>query len=252
MLDFVLPPIELPKPAIIRPATEELLRYGGDPMAAMLPGLMPVIAGGKLPSFQLVHTTAGSLGDNTSFTINSVALGPEDPTRVLIAVMGARGSAGASRDFNSIAIGGSNFILDRTAGSVPNPTVIARLAYPTGTTVSIDTTMSGSINRISLSVYALYNLRGDAPVVNSASGSASSGSAGVNVAANGIAIFGACSANTGGMSWTGPTEDYDVSANTVHRFSSASLQPASAQTPLTGSVTFGGSASYSISAAAYR
>lgn len=207
---------------------------------------------GKLPTYQLVHTTAGSIGDASSFFIASAALGPEDPSRVLVIAMGVRGSGGASRDFSSIAIGGSNFTIDRTAGSVSNPTVVARLAYPTGTSANIDVTLSGSINRAGVAVYALYNLRGDAPVVNSASGSASSGSVGVNVVANGIAVFAACSANTGAMSWTGPTEDYDVSAASVHRFSSASLQPSSAQTPLTGSVTFGGSASYSMSAAAYR
>jgi hypothetical protein len=252
MLDFALPPIEFSKPAIIRPATEDLLRYGGDPMAAMLPGLMPVIASGKMPTYQLVHTTAATIGDSSSFTLSSVALGAEDPSRVLVIAMGARGSGGASRDFSGVAIGASNFTIDRTAGSVSNATVVARLAYPTGTSANIDVTMSGSINRIGVAVYALYNLRGNAPVVNSAEGSASSASVGVNVAASGIAIFAACSSNTGAMSWTGATEDYDVSAASVHRFSSASLQPATAQSPLNGVVTFGGSNIYSVSAAAYR
>ncbi len=69
MIDFALPPIEFPKPAIIRPATEELLRYGGDPMAAMLPGIAPVITGGATPLAVAASNNGSGAAANTH-TIN--------------------------------------------------------------------------------------------------------------------------------------------------------------------------------------
>lgn len=249
MLDFAVPPIEFPKPAIIRPATEELLRYGGDPMAANLPGLMPVIAASGQPasSATYVDTQTDSV-DRTTYTFTA-NLGAG--THCVIVICGRAASAGrsiVSLTADSVAGAEASFI---NSGSGLSNVIGIWIVAAFGPAKTVVVQFSGAMARCGIDTYGVDRLLSATPTHANRTSSASPPSTTVNCEAGGFIIGGACN-NGSSWSWTNLTErtDYDVEGS--QRQSSACDNFSVTQTGLTITATPSGGSNQGMALAAFR
>lgn len=217
----------------------------------MIPGVMPVVAAGSVaagPTYELVHT-AGASTFGSSFTITSANLGAAASDRIIVVAVSTYAATEAAQTVNSVTIGGDACALDVRTSASRSAAIFSRV-HPAGTSANITVSVSSNVSIYAVAVYAIYGATGLDGTPNSATGTASSGSTGVNTSAHGVAIFAAVSRNAGAASWSGVAQDHTYTgANFRALFGSD--QPSSAQSPLTATATFAGSAVYSICGASY-
>jgi hypothetical protein len=134
--------------AIIRPATAELLRYGSDPVAAMLPGMAMVRAGGApaaAPTLEYLGNNFGGGSNATSLTWTDYAIGEATADRLIIVAVGMSSTFGGGNiGFSTISIGGANGTMHVNETAVHGPTAIASRVVSSGTTATIVATLASS------------------------------------------------------------------------------------------------------------
>ena len=178
------------------------------------------------PTVKTYITGASSSGYTTSYTFSSTSIGTASSDRLVVVVVEGR-QAVVDRTVSSVTIGGvSATIVSATNVSGRYPGCIAYLTVTSGTTADIVVTFSGSTGSgCAIQVYTLTSLSSTTPVDSDQSGTvASPASVTLTTSSQGalIAGVGGNGGATGSISWTGPTEDYEVSPATGFRVGSAS------------------------------
>lgn len=178
------------------------------------------------PTVKTYITGTSSSSSATTFTFSSTSIGTASSDRLVVVVVEGR-QAVADRTVSSVTIGGVTATI-ASGTNVPSkyPGCIAYLTVTSGTTADIVVTFSGStFGGCGIQVYTLTSLSSTTPVDSDQSGMvASPASVTLTTSSQGalIAGVGGNGGATGSISWTGPTEDYEVSPGTGHRVSSAS------------------------------
>jgi hypothetical protein len=152
--------------------------------------------------------------DLTTYTFASQAIGPASPDRYVIVCIGSR--ANSARSISSVTIGG---IAATAVVTANNATAGADMAaiyialVPTGTTASVVVTFSGAMLRCVIGVYSMVqNGRATATNTNTATPSGTTPTTTLTVPSNGslVAAVWAQSSVSASVTWTGPTEDFDL------------------------------------------
>lgn len=114
------------------------------PAAAALQMMM----GGAGPPVVITETATpqSSTSTLTTLTYTDAAIGAAAAARIVWVAVAVRGFGGASRTISSVTIGGVPANLVASASS-PNPTAIAWLLVPSGTTATCVVTCSGDTSR---------------------------------------------------------------------------------------------------------
>lgn len=189
----------------------------------MLPG---VVIGGRPPEIEWTHT-ASSSANATSYTFNSVALGVEHSSRLIVLGATARGILGIT--VNGVAA-------TRVITPPTNFLEMWQAPVPTGTSVTVVVTSSAvSANRCMIEVWALRYLRSHtaADAVNGTS--ADPAVAALSVPSRGVVT--AYALANGSLAWTEPLSDHGASVESVF-YGAAS---AAYTSPATVNVTVGDS-----------
>lgn len=249
-----LPYLIIPKerPAIVRandisgiPAwaemqrRERLLREGTFPF----PLVPPVSSSAK----SIVYTdSVASASDLTTYTFAGRAISTAAADRYVIVGVGGSNSA----DVSSLTVGGNSAteIID-VADGVSAYAGLWIVNVTTGTTADIVVTFSGGINRCGIGVWAAYGLSSGTPL-DSDTSVAAPGSITLTTTAGGIAVsFANGNAGGGSDSWTGVTEDFDISGEASHAFTGGSAATAGASLGIT--VTYSGTSAEAMVAASF-
>lgn len=216
---FEAPPLVFPKPAIIRPATDDLLRYGRDPVAAgMMAHRMRRAAGNSAGPASLSYVTAPAIDTGTNYstiTFSSVSIGTAGNRWVIV---GAGFRDNNANSFTSVNIDGNAMseAVFRQHSTKFSGAGIYILYYPTGTTASIqlNTSNTASPGRMGIGVWAAYDLLSATPTQTtydegtdqSVVGSLTISSGGFGIGFN--RIVGTGSGRT--HSWSNMTERFDA------------------------------------------
>lgn len=179
----------------------------------------PVMAPSGGPRRTFLQAETPQLSSVATYTFTSVNLGPAAADRYVVVVpSNAVGVSG--RTLTGVTIGGSAATLHVNANIVSGANTaicaIAGLLVPSGTSANVVVTFSGNMNTCYLRTYALTGLLSTTPTAQKATTNASSGlsiSDVINIAANGILIFGAQSSSTGSYTMSGALEDADQNTN---------------------------------------
>lgn len=146
-----------PKPSIVKP---ENLDFSKNILAmpltlGMLPGKAPPVTVNNRNTTSNATTT----GTQTTYSYTGVSFGTANTTRCVIAfILGYNGSTGG-RTLSSCTLGGvtATIVAQQTTGSgLSLITAIAIARVPTGTTGTVSTSYSNSMNQNSVRVYS-YN-----------------------------------------------------------------------------------------------
>lgn len=193
-----------------------------------------------------VTLTGGAGGTSSGRTYNGVKIGRAAANRTIIVFDGFRENG--TETVTGMTIGGvtATLIAQRiNLGTFETTMNVWAAAVPTGTTATIVTTYSASVDSAEgLGVYAAYGLPTITPYSSASSTSTTVGSVNLNVPASGIVIAGAWG---GGQSapmctWAGATADYAMITDPTSSSqlqSGASAQNVSVANPRTVSCTFG-------------
>lgn len=230
------PPLILPahfegnRPAIIRPAIDlaryfpvqisrgerrailaELRRAGR--VEAMLPGMVPVIAGARAPATSTWLGSASSGTDLSSYNFSAINLDPAVGLKVLVAVAEANASGGVT----GVTVGGN------AATKVFDPVAVAGLGvnaptlwladYPTDTGDTISITLSGTTARCAIGAWAVDDLQSSTFRDYIAQEGVTSPTGTIDCPAGGFIIGVWSNHSSGGnatSSWTGITERADI------------------------------------------
>lgn len=189
-------------------------------------------------------TTNVDAGGNPSYT--SQAIGTASSDRIVVVAVSARSAAATT---TAVIIGGisASKIVERT--STDTTSAIWAAPVPTGTTATISVSWSGTVFWQGIAVWAMTGTAGNAAALNTSGAFDNSGTLTIDttitIPANGGSIGNAVVAQTGNNSatWVGLTKnvDYFVSGEN-NSWTGASLTPASLQSGITVSSTWGGSA----------
>lgn len=185
----------------------------------------PMLIGVRAPA-AAAYVTRGGPGAQTGsnpYTWSGVSIGAAASDRLVIVSVGWAGLGTVT--LSSATIGGvSATIVAQTTGTNTGIAIIAAVV-PTGTTADIVVTMSAGMSRF---YYAVWRGTGfvsttaydtDAP----AGGASSARSATIDVPAGGFVFATSQGADSGGVTWTNVTEDWDYSdSNDKHNGGSAS------------------------------
>jgi len=167
-------------------------------------------------------TTGGDDSNQQTYTFNGANIG--GPGLIVVTVQCDTLNPGS---ISSVSIGGTNgtIAVQRTE----NNSVISAIAsrrITGGTSANIVVTLSSNIGvSCRIGVYRIQNVSSDTVnLTNSSGGSGESASASLtSLGANACVISSFISQNGTAVTWTGPTEDYDVGQESV-RASSASIR----------------------------
>jgi hypothetical protein len=180
-------------------------------------------AASSKPTFTY-NGTASSATDAASYTFTAVSIGTAATNRRVIIVLNT--AASALRSISSATIGGiSATIYD--ASLFANSIKIIYATVPTGTTADVVVNFSGTLLRIALGSYSVYNLKSITPIAVAQSNSWSSGaiSATVSAPADSILLAGVYTSTTANsFTWTNATLNYTTSVETGTNQSGASVQ----------------------------
>lgn len=206
---------------------------------------------GSCGSFPAPTLTIGTPQSSTSnvtvgntYTFAGVSIGAASSTRLVVLTVAIRG--GATVNAGGLTIGG--IVATRIRNGFDAQ--IWAAIVPTGTTADIVVTVaSATAINIAVGVYILTNLRDPSSNYTSAidtnAASHTSLSVSVGIPPKGIAIFCSSRTGTGGVTWTGASEDYDsvVETNAGRSFASidntASFQGSDATVTATYSAATG-------------
>jgi hypothetical protein len=193
-------------------------------------------------------TSGGDDNNQQTYTFNGASIG--GPGLIVVTVQCDTLNPGS---ISSVSIGGVNGTIARQQSS--NDSVISAIAsrrITAGTSTNIVVTLSSNIGvACRIGVYRIQNVSSDTVnSTNSAGASGTSASASLtSLGANACVISSLITQGTDPITWTGPTEDYDVNQETV-RMSSASIKRTASGT-FAISASWGNSATYSIVSAAW-
>lgn len=223
MIDLGPPPFVFPKPAIIRPASAELLRYGGDPLAAMMPGMVMTIARNAKPlTITAIGSTTVTATGNITWTNHSIGTAPAAGERRFVVACIRRYQNGDTATVSGATIGGNaaneahvNFDASGVGCG------IYWLEVPSGTTSTIVLSVSsggGTGRGGRITVYRVIATGGGMARHESAPGVLATGAGSVDwdlpTPAGGVVVAGLQGVNTtGGHAWTGLTENDDTDIN---------------------------------------
>jgi hypothetical protein len=201
----------MPERAIIRPADDELLRYGGDPaLANMPPGWQPVAATTPTPPATVAFVRgASSPSDLTTYSLASGDLGGD---YTIIGVGGVAGSATrtvSSLSANSVS---GSFVERQNHTNGSNFGLFSEIWIVQGAGASggISVTWSGGMTACWAVVWAANKLLSSTKT-HSGGSTASPGTFNLNISAGGIAVglVGINSGSAGSVSWGNLTTDYN-------------------------------------------
>lgn len=216
MIDLWLPP----KPAIIRPASKELVAYGlggRARKASILPGHFPAAAAVVKPPFEATTVGVGSANINaSSATFNSSPFGAVAPANsVRYIAVGVSGAQSGPITITGVTIGGitATAIVQRSVTNIPCGIFYA--AVPTGTTGTIFIQFNNTTVTCGVVIVRLLNPALPGGFAN-ASADHSSGvlNLNLNIPGGGFAMAIAATQNGSSTTWTGLTEQLDVDQNT--------------------------------------
>src|SRR5690349_13771148 len=103
------------------------------------------------PVIGLYVTTVTDSTNASSYSFGSTAIGAADADRTVI--VGVGWSAGSARTVSSVTIGGNAAKIFAQRLSSDGGMAFAMLAFPSGTTATIDVTMSGTVTSIAVSTF---------------------------------------------------------------------------------------------------
>lgn len=157
--------------------------------------------------------------DLTTYSFASQDIGTAAADRIV--VVAPFFNAGGSLTISSATLGGSGMTPIITAlndtGSATTGVALYALAYPTGTTATIEFTLSGGAVRGGIGVWTLSGKTGSVAAYDT--GSSATGdptTTNVDIPNLGCLITVAGCANSGALTvtWTGPSEDFDITVGT--------------------------------------
>jgi hypothetical protein len=229
------------KPAIIIPATRELLKLD---RRLILPAIS-FISSGRFGSGTPApsNTFTDSVVDATNlttYTFTSRAIGAVDSTRRV--VVGVAWGNSIARTLSSATIGGvgATIHVQTGAGNLDGSALISA-AVPTGTTATIVVTLTAGALNCGIAVWSLLNATGSpSATASDNTTSADALSVGVNVPANG-SLFCICAMVGSGagrtFTWTNATERVDAPLEVSDVYSAASETGLGVETPRTITAT---------------
>jgi len=196
-----------------------------------------IIGGAKKASVSFA-SYGMSASNASSYNFGSKIIGSAHPSRILIAWF--LWDPLTSANFSSFSVDGTPMTFRAgNTGSGSGATVqIRTLPWPTGTTATITAAATASMLHCHWMLWSTYNLKSEIPTdTHSALGLGTNpASDNLDVTAGGIVIAGtgAPSSSSSGFSWTGLTEDLDVTGGISNntRISGASGAFNQAQSPL--------------------
>jgi hypothetical protein len=157
-------------------------------------------------------------GSNTSFySFSNVNIGEEHPTREIYVLVFWRSSSGAGRFVTGSStingVGVTNDVSAETSGQSNEEGVdLVRAAVPTGTSVTIDISMSGGCLDCDIAVFRSINVLTPTPFdTASAYDGAGTDTLLVDVERGGLVIAGALLSSITSATWTGINETFDQS-----------------------------------------
>jgi hypothetical protein len=234
-MDFWLPP----KPAIIRPAPDDLRRdWRREPKkASFLPGWFPAgaVAGGG-PDLSVVSTGADATNTDI-YTFSSVPFGAAASDRLLIMALGG-GSSSNGVTLGSVTIGGVSATIHAQANNTGNTrnghAAVVSAVVAAGTSGTIVVTWIPTVETFMLDMaYTLYRVTGlqSATPTDTATASGGSPTMSIDRANNGFIIAAASAQGASFNTWPSPMVT-DIDSNTDGTWESM------AHTPVTiGAVT---------------
>jgi hypothetical protein len=237
MMDLWLPP----KPAIIRPAAQDVRQFGDPKKANFLPGWFPggAVAGPAGPSLSVVaNATDGGSGttdtDVQIYTFSSVAFGAAAADRLLIMAV-AGGSTATSVTLGSVTIGGITATIHAQANNSGNTrnghAAVVSATVPTGTsgTIVVTWSVAGVGGPMLDTSYALYRVTGLVSTTPTDTATATGGSPTMNIdrSNNGFIVAAANAVSASAVTWPSPlVTDQEVSTDGT--FSSLGHSPVTA------------------------
>ena len=212
-------------------------------------------SGASLDVSFIGYTNSGVGTDNNAanFTFTSLSIGAAAATRKVVAIVHTNHEA--SSTVTGVAIGGvtATQIASKRVSGISVSAWVADV--PTGTTVDVAVTVGALWNRLAVGIYRIVD--GTIGASNTADNS-NTGSIAVNVntTTGGAVIAAIQTVNSGAITWTGATENYDADIRTTEMASGALQTGLTAETPrsVSAAFTFGGTTvaaalSFGISAA---
>ena len=193
-------------------------------------------------------TSGGDDNNQQTYTFNGANIG--GPGLIVVVVQCDTLNPGS---ISSVSIGGTNGVI--ATQITENNSLISCIAsrrITGGTSTNIVITLSSNIGvACRIGVYRLQDISSDtANLTNSSGGSGTSASANlVSLGANACVVSSIILQGTSAITWTGPTEDYDVIQEVV-RASAASIKRTASGT-FNISASWGSSHSYAITSAAW-
>jgi hypothetical protein len=193
-------------------------------------------------------TSGGDDNNQQTYTFNGANIG--GPGLIVVTVQCDTLNPGS---ISSVSIGGTNgtIAVQRTESDSLISGIASR-RITAGTSTNIVVTLSGNIGvACRIGVYRLQNISSDTVnLTNTGGGSGTSASASLtSLGANACVVSSIILQGTSAITWTGPTEDYDVNQESV-RMSSASIKRTESGT-FGISAAWGSSHTYSIASAAW-
>ena len=193
-------------------------------------------------------TSGGDDSNQQTYTFNGANIG--GPGLIVVTVQCDTLNPGS---ISSVSIGGTNgtIAVQRTESDSLISGIASR-RITAGTSTNIVVTLSGNIGvACRIGVYRLQNISSDTVnLTNTGGGSGTSASASLtSLGANACVVSSIILQGTSPITWTGPTEDYDVNQEVV-RMSSASIRRTASGTFGIGA-SWGSSHTYSIASAAW-
>jgi hypothetical protein len=192
-----------------------------------------------------------SITNASSYTFTSCDIGTEaGRDQIVIAV-----HTGAGGTVDTVTVGGSSATRISGTGAGLN-VALWRVGGVTGSTATIEVTMPSTADRCLIAVYALYDLLSVTPI-DSDSTFALSGSSSlsrtIDTRNDGV-IIAMASSNAGSrtFTWTGVTENYDVSLESAHSYSGGSGTSTSNTTTTVSFTIAGGGTGLTFTLASWR
>ncbi len=228
-MDFWLPP----KPAIIRPASNDLSRdWRREPKkASFLPGWYPAGVAGKRPIFNLL-SAGDDVGNTSGYEFFDLPFGVAAVDRLLIAALG--GGSASSVTSVSATIGGVAATVHAQAHNTGNTrnghAAVVSALVPAGTSGSLAVTWNGGMLDMAYALYSATGLISTTPT-DTATASGSSPTMNIDRANQGFIIAAGSAQGASSNTWPSPMVT-DIDSNTDGTWESM------AHTPVTiGAVT---------------
>lgn len=192
-------------------------------------------------------TTTSSTTDASVYTFSAVSLGTTDATRLI--VIGVYGHNTTGRTISGVKVGGVSATLVGKRDGANSNNGIYQIVNTSDATADIEVTFSGTELRAAINVWALYNLNSNTVETYGDNFSTSNS---VSVALNGTSggvLVAQGSINTSGVAatWTGATEENEVTLESAVEYSAATNSNAAAT--LSPSVNWANATNKSIVAA---